>query len=85
MTYENIENITDNDLIKLAGELASIKDRYILEQEIYYILDAGANGMRSILLEYCAARLDKTNDNMRTNITLKEVVLAITKHLKKYS
>ena len=59
MTYENIENITDNDLIKLAAELASIKDRYILEQEIYYILDAGANGMRSILLEYCAARLDK--------------------------
>jgi len=59
MTYGNIENITDNDLIKLASEIASIKDRYILEQEIYYILDAGANGMRSILLEYCAARLDK--------------------------
>jgi hypothetical protein len=59
MTYGNIENITDNDLIKLANELANIKDRYILEQEIYYILDAGANGMRSILLEYCAARLDK--------------------------
>ena len=59
MTYENIDNITDNDLIKLASELASIKNKYILEQEIYYILDAGANGMRSILLEYCAARLDK--------------------------
>ena len=59
MTYENIDNITDNDLIKLANELANIKDRYILEQEIYYILDAGANGMRSILLEYCTARLDK--------------------------
>jgi hypothetical protein len=59
MTYENINNITDNDLIKLAAELASIKDRYTLEQEIYYILDAGANGMRSILLEYCAARLNK--------------------------
>jgi hypothetical protein len=71
MTYENIENITDNDLIKLAGELASIKDRYILEQEIYYILDCGANGLRSVLLQYCAARLDKTNEK--------------TKHLKKYS
>jgi hypothetical protein len=59
MTYENIDKVTDNDLIKLASELASIKDRYILEQEIYYILDCGANGMRSILLEYCAARLDK--------------------------
>jgi hypothetical protein len=59
MTYENIENITDNDLIKLAGELASIKYRYTLEQEIYYILDAGAHGLRSVLLEYCAARLDK--------------------------
>jgi len=61
MTYENIDNITENDLIKLAGELASIKDRYILEQEIYYILDCGANGMRSVLLEYCANRLDKKN------------------------
>lgn len=71
MTYENINNITENDLIKLAGELASIKDRYILEQEIYYILDAGANGLRSVLLEYCATRLDKTNEK--------------TKHLKKYS
>jgi hypothetical protein len=59
MTYENINNITDNDLIKLAAELASIKDVYILEQEIYYILDCGANGMRSVLLEYCAARLNK--------------------------
>ena len=59
MTYKNIDNITDNDLIKLAGELASIKDRYILEQEIYYILDAGANGLRSVLLDYCSARLDK--------------------------
>jgi hypothetical protein len=59
MTYENINNITDNDLIKLAAELASIKDKYTLEQEIYYILDAGANGMRSVLLEYCAARLNK--------------------------
>ena len=43
----------------MANELANIKDRYILEQEIYYILDAGANGLRSVLLEYCAARLDK--------------------------
>jgi len=59
MTYENINNITDNDLIKLAAELASIKDKYTLVQEIYYILDAGANGMRSVLLEYCAARLNK--------------------------
>jgi hypothetical protein len=59
MTYENINNITDNDLIKLAGELASIKDRYILEQEIYYILDCGANGLRAVLLEYCAGKLDK--------------------------
>jgi hypothetical protein len=58
MTYENIENITDNDLIKLAGELASIKDKYILEQEIYYILDCGANGMRSVLLEYCNNKLN---------------------------
>jgi hypothetical protein len=59
MTYENIDKVTDNDLIKLASELASIKDRYILEQEIYYILDCGANGMRSVLLEYCVNRLDK--------------------------
>ena len=59
MTYENIDKVTDNDLIKLAGELASIKDRYILEQEIYYILDCGANGMRSVLLDYCVNRLDK--------------------------
>jgi len=59
MTYENIENITENDLIKLAGELASIKDRYTLKQEIYYILNAGANGLRSVLLDYCATRLDK--------------------------
>jgi hypothetical protein len=59
MTYENIENITDNDLIKLAAELASIKDREILEEEIYYILDKGTNGLRSVLLEYCATRLDK--------------------------
>ncbi len=71
MTYDNIDNITDNDITKLAAELASIKDRYILEQEIYYILDAGANGLRTVLLEYCAARLDKTNEK--------------TKHLKKYS
>ena len=59
MTYDNIDNITDNDLIKLANELANIKDKYILEQEIYFILDAGANGLRSVLLEYCAARLEK--------------------------
>lgn len=65
MTYENINNITDNDLIKLAAELASIKDRYILEQEIYYILDAGANGLRSVLLEYCATRLDKKNKTIK--------------------
>lgn len=65
MTYENIENITDNDLIKLAGELASIKDRYILEQEIYYILDCGANGMRSVLLDYCVSRLDKKHKTIK--------------------
>jgi hypothetical protein len=65
MTYENIENITDNDLIKLAGELASIKDRYILEQEIYYILDCGANGMRSVLLDYCVNRLDKKHKTIK--------------------
>lgn len=59
MTYENIENITDNDLIKLAAELASIKDREILEDEIYYILDAGTRGLRSVLLEYCTNRLDE--------------------------
>lgn len=59
MTYDNINNITDNELIKLATELASIKDKYILEQEIYYILDCGANGMRSVILEYCSTRLDK--------------------------
>ena len=59
MTYENINNITDNDLIKLAAELASIKDRNILEEEIYYILDKGTNGLRSVLLDYCVNRLDK--------------------------
>ena len=65
MTYENIDKVTDNDLIKLAGELANIKDKYILEQEIYYILNCGANGMRSVLLDYCVSRLDKKHKTIK--------------------
>ena len=52
--------ITDNDIIELSEKIANIEDKKELEYIIYFLIDNGLHGMRSIIHQYCEDNINET-------------------------
>ena len=51
--------ITDNDIIELSEKIANIEDKKELEYIIYFLIDNGLQGMRSIIYQYCEDNINE--------------------------
>ena len=51
--------ITDNDIIELSEKIANIEDKKELEYIIYFLIDNGIQGMRSIIHQYCEDNINE--------------------------